>query len=145
MMSARSSKCRAAFAMDFPLWPPWRRWNASSARLNWRLRVALSRAIQWHMMEKYPHQLLSDHTLAVKLIWPAASWKKSSVICDSKNWLVTPTVRLDFRVINHDFHAVTMALWSFVWCGMSFSSRSSHSKRSRLWNSQHSTTLIDWK
>src|ERR1700683_4771242 len=63
--------------------------------------------------------------------------KKSSVICDSKNWLVTPTARSDFRVINHDFHAATMASRSFVRCGISFSSRSCCSKRSRLRNSQH--------
>ena len=37
--------------------------------------------------------------------------KKSSVICDSKNWSVTPTARSHFRVINHNFHMVTEVLF----------------------------------
>ena len=82
-----SSRCRTAFAIELPLWSPWRRWNASSACLSWRLWVALSHAIQWHVIARYPRQLPSDHMSAVKLIWPAASWNKGSIIGHFKNRL----------------------------------------------------------
>ena len=74
-MPARSSRCNPVSANVFPSWLPRRRWNPISARLSCSRRVALSRPSQWAVMAKYERRLLSDQTSAVKLIWPAASWK----------------------------------------------------------------------
>ena len=141
-MPARSSRCNLVSANVFPSWLPRRRWNPISARLSCSRRVALSCPSQWAVMASTN----DDYCWTKHQRW---SWFDPQL---PENWVscmillkdvVVHTASSCFRPINHNCHALIMASWTFMRWGMSFSCKSSRSKRRRSQNSRHSMTLID--